>query len=413
MSELDVIVVGGGPAGATAAAVLARRGRRVAVIERSHFPRYKVGESLLPGCWHTLERIGALSRVEQAAFQAKYSVQFVSPRGNLSQPFYFDDHVDHPSSRTWQVDRATFDAILLDNAREQGATVFEGTTALEPILEDGAVVGVRVEGPEGERALRAPITIDASGRDGLMSRHLGWRRPETRLDRFALWGYFDGAARDTGRDEGATTIARLPGDGWLWYIPMAHGRVSVGVVARREVFFAETHDPEAAFDEQLGRNPWIADHLAGATRDGPVRVTSDYSYRAEHCADDGLVLVGDAFAFLDPVFSSGVFLALRSAEVAAEAADAALAEGVHTADRFAAYGEWLCGGIEAMRALVHSFYDPDFSMGKMVRTHPELRGDVTDCLMGDLFRDLSALRRALDTFADVPAPLDHGRARHP
>jgi flavin-dependent dehydrogenase len=407
----DAVVVGGGPAGSTAATVLAQRGYDVVLLERARFPRYKVGESLLPYSWWTLDRIGALDKVEAAGFQAKYSVRFVTPAGKLSKPFLFSDHLEHASARTWQVKRSVFDQLLLDNATDKGVRVLQDTRASKLIDADGTAAGVVAEGPDGPVTIRAKVTVDASGRDGFVRGLRRWRKPEAALDRVALWSYFRGIPREDGVNEGATTVVAFEGDGWAWFIPMQDDIVSVGVVRRREDLFATSKKPDEAFTAQLAHNPWLAERVAQGEQVGPVKVTSDYSYRSEYCADDGVVLCGDAFAFLDPVFSSGVFLALATGERAGNAAADALASGDVSAAAFADYGDWVCEGIEAMRALVFSFYDPSFSMGKMVRKHPELIGDVTDLLIGNLFRDFDALYSALGEFGALPQRLEHGRTR--
>lgn len=407
----DVLVVGAGPAGCAAAITLAQLGREVTLVERSTFPRYHVGESLLPYCWWTLERLGVLPAITSAAFQVKRSVQFVTPEGRLSSPFYFHHHSDHPSATTWQVDRASFDNLLLERAIELGVKVYTDTRA-QRLIEDetGAVAGAVVL-HKGERLhIRSRMMIDASGRDGFVRGQRGWREAEPALQRVALWTYFDGATRDDGDDEGATTVVKLPRDGWFWWIPLSNGRVSVGVVTQRDELFHAARDRATAFESMVHQNPWVAKRLRHAQQVGPLRVTSDYSYRSRYCADDGVVLAGDAFAFLDPVFSSGVFLALRTGEEAANAVHAALERDTNAASAFEFYGHWVCRGMEAMRALVFSFYDPEFSMGQLIRAHPDLKDDVTDLLIGNLFRDYDALFSALAEVGTLPPQLTYGRA---
>jgi flavin-dependent dehydrogenase len=382
----------------------------VVLCERRLGPTYQVGESLIPYCHYPLKRSGALEAVGLAGFQTKKSVQFVSANGRVSRPFYFDDYLGEEVGSTWQVDRQKFDRLLLDNAAQRGADIRRGLTVREFIRDESdAVCGVFVEDVDGARsAIHAPFTIDASGREALYMSQMGWRHREPDLDRIAVWTYFSGAKRDLGRNEGVTTIAQLPGDGWIWYLPLAGDRVSVGAVAKRDALFNDTRDPEAVFEHCRAQNPWVQDCLAGATRDAPVRVTADYSYRARHCADRGIVLTGDAFVFIDPVFSSGVLLALVSGERAALAVDQALNSAAPADFGFADYGEWLCGGVEAMRALVHAFYDPNFSISRMLRAHPELSDDVTDCLVGHLFREFDELLLTLAKTTELPAPLEVG-----
>ncbi len=403
----DAIVIGAGPAGCAAATVLAQRGRRVALIEKQEGPRYRIGESLLPFCYHVLERLDVLDVLRNSSFTKKLSVQFISARGVVAKPFYFSDHLDHDAATTWQVMRDEFDQILLDKARQQGVDVFEGTTVVDAIVDGSATVGVLAEqGTSLE--FRAPITIDASGREGFFMRRNGWRKGEKHLNRVAIWAYFEGAVRDTGRDEGATTIARLPQDGWFWFIPLHEDRSSVGVVAKASTLGAKENDPQAIFDAQSLCNPWIADRLKPARQITSIRTTRDYSYRAQHCAADGLILCGDAFTFMDPVFSTGVFLALHSGEKAGLAAHAALAEGRTDASQFQDYADWFKDTLRPLRRLIFAFYDPEFSFARFARTYPELTGAITDCLIGNVARDFSPLYAALDAFTTPPGSVDYG-----
>ena len=407
--DLDVLVVGGGPAGATTAALLAGKGRRVLVLEKECFPRYHIGESLLPYCYFTLERLGVLEKLAGSGYVKKHSVQFVSTEGKCSKPFYFFQHLDHPAAQTWQVLRSSFDKMLLDHAGQCGAQVLHEMNATRLVLQGEAVVGVEAADANGRtQQFEAPLTIDASGRGSLAINQFNWRLRDPQLSKISIWTYYEGALRDEGYDAGATTIAYLPQKGWFWFVPLPDDMVSVGVVAEGSYLFGESKDPAEILAGQVDLNPWIAEHLAPAKQMGKHWVTGDYSYRAKHCAVDGLVLVGDAFAFLDPVFSSGVFLALRSGEMAADAADAALSAGDVAAERFSEYGLQFCAGIEAMRKLVYAFYDETFSFGSVLRKHPQLRGDLTDILIGNLQKDFAPLFAAIAEFADVPEPLLHG-----
>ncbi len=410
VNDYDVIVVGAGPAGTSAATVLGQLGRKALIVEKEVFPRYKVGESLIPYCYFPLERLGMIEKLNQSHFTEKYSVQFVSTEGKVSQPFYFFQHYDHPSSKTWQVVRSEFDRIMLDNALEQGADVMMETT-VRHFLQDGEqVVGVEAQNKEGQRyELRAPVTIDASGRDMLSIKQHQWRVPDKSLNKMAVWTYYKGALRDEGMDAGATTVAYLPEKGWFWYIPLPDDVVSVGIVAEPSYLYKDGRDFATMFQREIENNPWIKEHLAPGKQCGQYYATSDYSYRSKYCAKDGLVLTGDAFSFLDPVFSSGVFLALRGGELAGEAIHEALDKGDVSAEHFEDYSNTLCYGIESMRRLVYAFYDKGFSFGELIKKYPHLRGDLTDCLIGHLFKDFEPLFSAVGEFANIPEPLTHGR----
>src|SRR5580658_4045988 len=412
MNNYDAIVIGGGPAGSTAAATLALKGRKVVLLEKEKFPRYHIGESLLPYGYFTMERIGVIEKMKRSKFTKKYSVQFISQDGRASVPFYFHTHLKHDAAQTWQVLRSEFDQLMLDNAREKGAVVHEETTVREAIWENGGVAGVKAVGKDGAATeFRAPITIDATGRDTFFVTRSGWKIRDPFLNKIAVWTYYKGAKRDSGYDEGATTVAYVPEKGWFWYIPLANDIVSVGVVAEKDYLYKDTRDLATIFHREVKKNAWIENHLAAGQQFGPYRVTGEYSYRSRHCAADGLVLTGDAFGFLDPVFSSGVLLALRSGELAADAVDAALKAGDVSASRFAAYGAQVCEGIEAMRKLVYAFYNHVFSFRVFIAEYPHLKGKMSDSLMGNLFLNFRPLVDAVEKFAAVLGPLPHGKLR--
>lgn len=410
--ECDAVIIGAGPAGSSAGAILAEHGRRTIIIDRATFPRYRIGESLIPYCWFPLQRLGLVERIDSSSCVVrKHSVQFVGLDGEQTVPFYFREHIDHDCARTWQVVRSAFDEILLDNAKQKGAEVRPGLAARRLIRAGDAVAGV-VAADEGgnEIEFRGSITLDATGRDSFAVNQLGWRISDPELRKIALWTYYRGAHRDPGIDEGATTIAYLPGKGWFWYIPLPDDIVSVGIVCEKDYLYRDGDlDLRGMFEREVAIQPWIRSHLAGAAPQGEYRVTGDYSYRSKHCAADGLLLVGDAFGFLDPVFSSGVFLALYSGVMAGDAVHEALHDGDCSAGRFAAYGEKFRAGIEAMRRLVYAFYDTEFSFGEFLRARPEFRRDLTDCLIGNVEKDFDPLFAAAREFADIPDPLPHGR----
>ena len=407
----DAIVVGGGPAGSSTAALLAEKGHDVLVVEKEKFPRYHVGESLMPFCYFPLERLGLIDTLMESANPRKYCVQFVRQDGFLSQPFYFFQHFDHPSSTTWQVWRSEFDKMILDKARSNGATVMEETKAKKLIKSGDRVEGITVESEEmGSLDLHAPIVVDASGRDCFAAHKQKWMVRDPELKKIALWTYFKGAKRDPGLDEGATTVAYLPNKGWFWYIPLSGDMVSVGIVAERDYLFnGSTKDHEEIFQREVLNNEWIKEHLAEAEQTGEYRITGEYSYRNRYCASEGLVLAGDALGFLDPVFSSGVFLALKSGVMLADEIDLALKAGDLSVKSFDRYGKRMQSSIETMRKIVYAFYDKDFSFGDIAKRGDHLRAALTDCLIGNVddneFRELFD---AMSDLADLPEPIEHG-----
>ena len=408
----DAIVIGGGPAGSAASTVLAERGHNVLLLEREKFPRYHIGESLLPFTFHPLQRLGLVGKMRQSAFVKKYSVQFVAPSGKASQPFYFYTRYDRDTvAQTWQVLRSEFDLMLLDNAREKGVTVREQTAVTKLVKEGGRVVGVRAQGRESKAIeYRAPMTLDCSGREAFSAVRHNWRVGDPELHKVAVWTYYRGARRDPGIDEGTTTVAFVPEKGWFWYIPLHQDRVSVGVVAEgRYLSRGGVKVPELILQREIEENLWIKEYLSGGTQTGPYYITGEFSYHSRYCGVEGLLLAGDAYCFLDPVFSSGVMLALKSGVMAGDAVHEALVARDFSPDRFRDYAVKVREGIENMRKLVYAFYNPNFSFRELTDKYPELAADLTDCLSGDVNKDFSRLWKAIEEFAPVPDSLPYGQ----
>jgi len=384
----DVVVIGGGPAGSTTSTLIARQGYKVELFERERFPRFHIGESLIPETYWVLKRLGMLPKMQQSHFVKKHSVQFVNANGKLSAPFYFWDNKPHECSQTWQVVRSEFDKLMLDNAREHGVVAHEGVRVLDVLMEDGRARGVRVKGEDGaEREVRAKVVVDASGQVGLVQNRLRLRVWDPVLNKGAVWTYWEGAYRDHGRDEGATLVIQTPSrNGWFWYIPLHDNVVSVGVVAPFDYLFKGRGPYATTYEEEVEACPAVKERVSKAKRVTGYFATKDYSYRATTVAGDGWVLVGDAFGFLDPLYSSGVLLALRSGEQAADAICEGLTKGDTSAAQLGKWGPAFNEGVDRMRRLVCEYYD-GFSFGKFVKNFPALRGKVTDLLIGDLFTD--------------------------
>ena len=406
----DVIIIGAGPAGSSAATLLAEHGHRVLLIERSRFPRYHIGESLLPFTFQPLERLGLIDEMRQSAFVKKHSVQFVNESGKASQPFYFSTRYPEDVAQTWQILRSEFDEMLLTKAISKGAEVRQETQVQALLRVEGRVSGVIAKGKDGqEYELHAKMVLDASGKEAFSAVRNRWRVKDPELNKVAVWTYYEGAARDEGIDAGATTVAFVPERGWFWYIPQHNDRVSVGVVAEGKYLSRDgIRDPKSMFNREVEQNKWIKDHLAVGHQVGDYYITSEYSFHSKHCGEEGLLLVGDAFAFLDPVFSSGLMLALKSGVMAADAVHEALTENDFNPERYLEYSQHLREGLENMRKLVYAFYDPNFSFKALTMKYPDLAGDVTDCLSGDVNRDFSKLFDAVSDFCDVPETLPYG-----
>ena len=391
----DVVVIGGGPSGATVATLVAKAGFRVQLLEREHFPRYHIGESLIPETFWVLDRLGMLTKLQGSRFVEKHSVQFVTEQGKLSEPFYFGDYKPHESSQTWQVTRAEFDKMMLDNAREHGVDVREGMRVLDVLFENGRAVGVRAIDEAGvTQEIRCTVVVDAAGQSCLIQDRLGLREWDPVLKKAAIWTYWKGAKRDAGRDEGATLVMQTKGKiGWFWFIPLQDDIVSVGVVAPFDYLFKgrDSKELETIYFEEVDRCLGLQPRIAHAGRVAPFSAAKEYSYRSRQVAGDGWVLVGDAFGFLDPLYSSGILLALISGAQAADAIAAGLAAGNTSAAQLGTWGPGYIAGMDRMRKLVCQFYD-GLNFGKFVREHPDRKGLITDVLIGDLFKpDIDAL----------------------
>ena len=401
--KYDVTVIGGGPAGATISTLLQQQGHRCVILESSTYPRYHIGESMIPQAFGTLDRLGLLPKLRVSHFPEKYSVRFVSQSGKESEPFYFSETIEGVAAQTWQVERSEFDQMCLDNARENGVEVRTAIKVESVIFENGHAVGVRAKAGDGEPyELRAKVVVDASGRRTVIGSKLGLKEDVPGLKKASLWSYYRGGKRLEGIDAGETTVFMIPERAWFWYIPLPDDMVSVGIVASPEYLFADSDNFETVFLKEVEKCAPLSERLANATRTESVRGIKKLAYRNRKITGDGWVMIGDAAAFLDPIYSSGLFLALASAELAAASIHEALTENDVSAEKLGAFTAPLQQGVEVIKRLIFAFYDPKFSFGDFVKKYPEHRGALIDCLVGDVInKDMSPFLQALDEMSPM------------
>lgn len=386
----DVVVIGGGPAGSTAAGLVAQSGRATLLVEREKFPRFHVGESLMPECYWPLQRLGLIERMKASKFVPKKSVQFVAASGKESEPFYFTEHDPRESSTTWQVERADFDKLLFDRAGELGADCYDQTRVLDvQVDEQSGSRSVKLRTADGQtREVSARVVMDGSGQSSLIANKLGLRQDIPGLKKAAIWGYYKNAMRDEGDNAGATIIMHTTQkDSWFWFIPLSDEVTSIGCVGDNDYMLKTGLDTEARYQLELDRCPGLQSRLEKADRVGKLHVAKEYSYWTRQHSGDGWVLIGDAFGFIDPIYSSGVYFALVMGEKAADA----VIEGFERNDLSAEQlGKWCAEfkkGSQWIRKLVDAFYTKEFSFGGFMRDNPQFRGNLTDLLIGRIFYD--------------------------
>jgi flavin-dependent dehydrogenase len=320
-----VLVVGGGPGGSTIAALLAGRGRRVVLVEKDKHPRFHIGESLLPLNLPLLDQLGVKDQIAKIGM-LKYGAEFVSPYHDKPVTFDFADAWDKRYPYSYQVRRSEFDHVLLNNAMAKGATVIEECKITEvDFLPDGGTLA-RGEGRDGQNHVwRAKFLVDASGRDTLLANRFGIKKRNTKHNSAAIFGHFANAQRLPGKAEGNISIFWFD-HGWFWFIPLHDGTTSVGAVCWPYYMKTRKTDPTTFFMETIALCPAVAERLKDASLTASVTATGNYSYRAKRMTGNGYLMVGDAFAFIDPDFSTGVYLAMNSAFGGADTVETCLDE---------------------------------------------------------------------------------------
>lgn len=357
----DVLVIGGGPAGATTAAILASQGHDVALLEREKFPRYHVGESLVPGVMPVLERLGLSERMD--SFQRKDGISLLWGAEREVWTVYFDEGPRGPYTYAYEVQRAEFDNLLLTRARELGAMVVEEATVSQVLSdEDGRAIGAEYRRGDSAATERidARYVVDATGQGKLLARReklLSWHED---LKNVAVWTYFQGGTQLEGRDRG-NIVTEYHADGWLWVIPFSDGSRSVGFVGPNDRYVRSGLGAEEFFYQKLASAREAKRLLEGATRVAAFRATKDWSYQASRFSGPGYLLTGDAAAFVDPLFSTGVMLAMKGGASAADTIDriltdpvgVAASEAVHQETYETSYREFF----DTVVSFVRFFYD--------------------------------------------------------
>jgi flavin-dependent dehydrogenase len=383
----DVIIAGGGPAGSTTASFLRKHGRSVLVLEREHFPRFHIGESLLPCAGEIWEELGLREEFNRR-FIHKPGARFIHSETGAEFTYYFNNAIrpDHPFA--YEVPRAEFDHLLLERSRELGAEVRYGAEVREVEFSSDRIT-VTVRGDDGASyTVDGQVIVDATGRDTFLGSRFGLKvADELVTTNVACFTHYEDTNRQSGADEGNITIVLFEG-GWWWFIPFLGKVTSVGCVLQKH--FTVQHrgkDPEQMFLAALADTPAMQRLLDGATRVRPVGTTGNWSYRCRQYYGDRFLLVGDSAAFIDPLFSTGVLMAAYGGRFAADAIHGALGAGDFSAERFARYQEQAVQGADLFKRFVHEFYGE--SLRKLLvhsAAHPTIRACITSLLAGDVYR---------------------------
>lgn len=355
----DALVIGGGPGGSSTATFLAQAGQRVLVLEKEHFPRFHIGESLLPYNRRLFAEMGVLPALEAAGFPKKFGAQFHLGNGSKCTKFVFREGKYTREPEAFQVERAKFDHILLKHAAALGAEVREGWT-VSKFTADANGVAIEALSDKGEaRTFRAKFLIDASGRGNMTGNQEGLRVIHPKLKKLAVFGHFTGVKVDDGEKAGDTVIVRLDNK-WFWLIPLSAEKVSVGYVMDRDEFAAAKESPAATFDRLVQSSLPMRERMQHAQLVGEMHTTSDFSYRNKRLVGPRLLRVGDAAGFMDPIFSAGVYLAMYSGKLAAQAVVESIAANDDGMPRFAAYDRRVTDSMKFYWEMVENFYTTPF-----------------------------------------------------
>jgi flavin-dependent dehydrogenase len=388
MTDFDVIILGGGPAGSTAATYLARSGQRVLILERATFPRFHVGESLLPYNRRIFEEMGLLEEIESQQYMVKHGAQFWLGNGRRHVEILFREGHFNEEFTAFQVERSKFDELLLRHAAKQGAEVREAcvVTATEVGAE---VVSATYKNGDSEHRVTGRFLIDATGQANFTGNAAGMKVPYKGHRKVAIFGHFTGVPLPAGERKGDIIIIRLE-DGWFWLIPLSPEKVSVGLVCDVEHFKASGLSPQAMFDSVVAEQRAAKERMKSAVLDGKIHVISDYSYQNRQFVSPRLVRVGDAAGFLDPIFSSGVYLAMTSGRDAARGVADALGKNKSMTPELMRYQKQLRKEMGMYWSLIQRYYSTPFIDLFMTPDPPmKLRSAVNSVLAGRLHQSWS------------------------
>lgn len=383
----DVLVIGGGPAGSAIGTLLARRGWHTVVLEKDRHPRFHIGESLLPLSLPYFEQLGVREELDRIGLR-KYAAEFHSMYHGKNVAFQFGDALDKAYPFAYEVRRSEFDHILMKNCAAQGAEVHEACRVDAVEYGGQTIASVSSVDTEGRRQRwQARFYIDATGRDTLLADRLGVKEANPRHRSAALYGHFQGAERWPGRDEGNISIYWFD-HGWFWMIPLRDGTMSVGAVCRPEYLKSRAVPVEQFFRDTIDLCPGVSARLADARLAGGVTATGNYSYQSRRMAGENFIMVGDAYAFIDPVFSSGVHLALNSAFLGADAVDAILKNPATAQARLAEFEREIKRGLRTFSWFIYRITTPAI---RDLFMHPKnmfrMHEGVISLLAGDIFRN--------------------------